>query len=141
MAELKTRPTDRDVTAFLNSIDDEQRRRDCLAVAALMEEVSQAPPRLWGETIVGFGSYRYTYASGRAGDWMLTGFSPRKQNLTLYIMSGFEQYDGLLARLGKHKVGTSCLYIKRLADIDLPTLRELVERSVAHIRATNPSSG
>lgn len=92
---------------------------------------------MWGDSIVGFGHYHYKYASGREGDWMLTGFAPRKRNLTLYIMSGFEEYDDLMQKLGKHSTGKSCLYINKLEDIDLDVLRELVGRSVQHMRETN----
>ena len=141
MAELKTRPTDDDVAAFINNIADEQKRQDSQAILALMQDVTGAEPQMWGDSIVGFGSYHYKYASGREGDWFLTGFAPRKQNLTLYIMAGFEQYDTLLARLGKHKTGKSCLYLKRLADVDPNTLRELVRQSVAHMMATNYGTG
>lgn len=141
MAELKTRPTDDDVAAFINNIADEQKRQDSQAILALMQDVTGAEPQMWGDSIVGFGSYHYKYASGREGDWFLTGFAPRKQNLTLYIMAGFEQYDTLLARLGKHKTGKSCLYLKRLADVDPNTLRELIRQSVAHMMATNYGTG
>lgn len=137
MAELKTKPTNEDVHAFINSIADEQRRQDSQAILALMQEATGAEPQMWGDSIVGFGHYHYKYASGREGDWFLTGFAPRKQNLTLYIMAGFEQYDTLLARLGKHKTGKSCLYLKRLADVDCDILRELVRQSAAHMAATN----
>lgn len=137
MAELKTKPTNEDVDAFINSIADAQKRQDSQAILALMQEVTGAEPQMWGDSIVGFGSYHYKYASGREGDWFLTGFAPRKQNLTLYIMAGFEQYDTLLARLGKYKTGKSCLYLKRLADVDPDTLRELVRQSAAHMAATN----
>jgi hypothetical protein len=133
MAELKTRPTGQDVVAFLKAVPDEKKRRDCFTLLDLMRETAQAEPAMWGDSIVGFGSYHYRYESGRQGDWFLTGFSPRKQNLTLYIMSGFDQYDDLLARLGRHTIGKSCLYIKRLEDIDLPVLEELVRLSVAHL--------
>jgi hypothetical protein len=92
---------------------------------------------MWGDSIVGFGRYRYQYASGREGEWMLVGFAPRKRNLTLYIMSGFDEYDGLLEKLGKHSTGKSCLYINKLEDIDLDVLRELVDKSVQHMRETN----
>jgi hypothetical protein len=92
---------------------------------------------MWGTSIVGFGSYHYKYASGREADWMLTGFSPRKQNITLYIMAGFEQYHEMLARLGKHTCAKSCLYIKRLSDVHMPTLKQLVQASVQHMRTTN----
>jgi len=137
MAELKTKLNQASVDDFLNAIQDEQVRQDCWAIVDIMREATQAPPQMWGTSIVGFGSYRYKYASGREGDWMLTAFSPRKQNITLYIMVGFEQYDAMLAQLGKHTRGKSCLYIKRLSDVDVPTLRRLVQASVQHMRATN----
>jgi hypothetical protein len=138
MAELKTKLNDASVEDFLNSIEDEQKRDDCFAVLKLMKQVTKAEPKMWGSSIVGFGSYHYKYASGREADWMLAGFSPRKQNLTLYIMAGFDNYDALLARLGQHSTGKSCLYIKRLADVDTGVLKELVTQSVAHMKATNP---
>lgn len=131
MAENKTRPTDADVMVFLDGIADEQRRRDCLTVVELMRGATGAEPRMWGANIVGFGDQRYRYASGREGDWFLVGFSPRKQNLTLYLTYGFEQHADLLARLGKHSVGKACLYVKRLSDLDLAALRELIARSAA----------
>ena len=138
MAELKTKLNDGDVTTFLNSVADERKRQDCFAVLDLMRRVTGAEPKMWGDSIVGFDSYHYVYASGRSGDWMLTGFSPRAQNITLYIMAGFDQYDALLARLGKYKTGKSCLYIKRLADVDTAVLEALVAASVGHMRRTNP---
>jgi hypothetical protein len=133
MAELKTKPTDRSVERFLNSIQDDKKRRDCFTLLELMQRASGAEARMWGSSIVGFGSYHYKYASGREGDWFLAGFSPRKQNLTLYIMAGFEPYDELLKSLGKYTTGKACLYIKRLDDIHLPTLRKLVRQSVKHM--------
>ena len=138
MSELKTKLTQASVDDFLNAIPDAQIRQDCWAIVEIMQEATQAPPQMWGASIVGFGSYHYKYASGREADWMLTGFAPRKQNITLYIMAGFEPYDQMLAQLGKHTCGKSCLYIKRLADIDLPTLKQLVHASVEHMRAANP---
>lgn len=138
MAELKTRPTGASVEDFLNGIEDEQRRRDCFTVLELMRQATQAEPQMWGDSIVGFGSYHYRYTSGREGDWFLTGFSPRKQDLTLYIMSGFDEYDALLDGLGKHKTGKACLYIKRLEDVDLPTLQRLIQESVNHVARSNP---
>ncbi|MBK5108165.1 MAG: DUF1801 domain-containing protein [Anaerolineales bacterium] len=102
-----------------------------------MKEVTGVEPIMWGDSIIGFGSYHYKYASGREADWFLTGFSPRVQNLTLYIMDGFDEYDALLGKLGKHSTGKSCLYVKRLENIDLDILREMVEKSVAHMQATN----
>jgi hypothetical protein len=137
MAELKTKPTDQDVEIFLNSIPDEKKRKDCFTVLALMKDVTKLEPVMWGDSIIGFGAYHYRYESGREGDMPLTGFSPRKQNLTVYITSGFDQYGALLQKLGKHTTGKSCLYIKRLDDIDLPTLRELVRQSVEHMIQTN----
>ena len=134
MAELKTRVNQTSVTKFLKSIKDPDRRRDCLTVVDLMRKATGAEPRMWGSSIVGFGSYHYVYDSGREGDWFLTGFSPRKQNLTLYIMSGFRKHDSLLKKLGKHKTGKSCLYINRLEDIDVSILRTLVRESVEEIR-------
>ena len=133
MVELKTKQNKASVTGFLRGIEDPQRRKDCRTVLELMKEVTGSGPKMWGDSIVGFGSYHYKYASGREGDWFVTGFSPRKANLTLYIMAGFSRYKELLAKLGKHKTGKSCLYIKRLADVDLAILRQLVEDSVAHV--------
>ena len=138
MAELKTKPTDASVGEFLSSVADENRRADCLVLLTMMQSASGAAPRMWGTSMVGFGQYHYRYASGREGDWFLVGFSPRKNDLTLYIMAGFEQYDALLSRLGKFKLGKSCLYIKWLADVDWGVLQELITASVQHMRATNP---
>ncbi len=132
MADLKTQQNDDSVEDFLNAVEDEQRRSDSFAVCKIMEEVIGEPPKMWGPSIVGFGSYHYVYASGREGDWMLTGFSPRKQALTLYIMSGFSEYEDLMARLGKYKTGKSCLYVKKLSDVDEEVLRELIRRSAEH---------
>lgn len=140
MSALKTVPNDQSVDAFLASIDDSRKQEDCRTLVAMMKEATGAPARMWGDAIVGFGLYQYKYASGRAGEWFLTGFSPRKQALTLYIMSGFDEYDELMAALGKHSTGKSCLYVKRLADVDMAVLHELVTRSVAHMAATNPSN-
>ncbi len=136
MAELKTQKNDASVDAFLHTVD-EKRQEDCFALLELMGEVTGAPATMWGSAIVGFGNYHYTYASGREGDWFAVGFSPRKQNLTLYIMAGFDRYEELLAKLGKHSIGKSCLYVKRLADVDMDVLGQLVEASVAHVKATN----
>ncbi|HEX6284836.1 MAG TPA: DUF1801 domain-containing protein, partial [Pyrinomonadaceae bacterium] len=114
--EAKTRPTNEKVTDFLNRVPDATRRQDCFAVAKMMEEITGTKPQMWGPSIVGFGTWRYKYASGREGDWPVAAFSPRKQDLTLYLTPGFEKYDELLDQLGKHKTGKSCLYIKRLSD-------------------------
>jgi hypothetical protein len=140
MPEPKTRPTQQSVSELLESIQDERVRRDCWTLVEIMKAATGAEPQLWGSDIVGFGSYRMKYADGRETDWMLVAFSPRKSNLTLYIMPGFAGYDELMAQLGKHSCGKSCLYIKRLADIHLPTLTALVESSVTHMRALYPSS-
>mgnify|MGYP001244575010 CR=1 FL=1 len=137
MAELKTKPTDQSVEEFLNNIPDEKRRQECRTVAQLMQAATGAEPKMWGSSIVGFGSYHYRYASGRKGDWFLTGFSPRKQNLTLYIMPGFEHYDELMQKLGKYKTGKSCLYVKKLADIDLKMLETLINESIEHMLKMN----
>lgn len=130
MAELKTKPTQASVKEFLNQIPDKERREDCFAVAKIMEEITGDKPKMWGPSIVGFGTYHYKYASGREGDWPVTGFSPRKKDLTLYLMMGFEKHADLMAKLGKHSTGKSCLYIKRLSDIHVPTLKKLIKTSV-----------
>ena len=134
---MKTVPTVASVDAFLGALDD-AKRQDAETVAAMMAKVADAPAVMWGTSIVGFGRYHYRYASGREGDFFLTGFAPRKRALTLYVMAGFAEYDDLLARLGKFTIGKSCLYVKRLADIDAAVLRELIERSVAAIRKKYP---
>ncbi len=134
MPENKTVPTDQSVEAFLNAVEDERKRKDSFTALELMKQVTGMQPVMWGSSIVGFGSYHYKYDSGREGDMPLTGFSPRKQNLTFYIMGGFEQYEDLLRQLGKHTLGSSCLYVKRLDDIDLPTLKRLIEASVEYMK-------
>ncbi|MGD9340931.1 MAG: DUF1801 domain-containing protein [Chromatiales bacterium] len=134
MATQKTRETAASVEKFLNGIENRTRREDGLAMLDLMREVTGEEARMWGGSIVGFGSYHYVYESGREGDAMLTGFSPRKQNLAIYVMPGFSAYDSLLDKLGKHKTGKSCLYINKLADVDLKVLKTLVRRSVQVMR-------
>nr|WKN35380.1 DUF1801 domain-containing protein [Tunicatimonas sp. TK19036] len=138
MATLKTQPNDRDVTEFLASIEDIQRREDCFKLLTLMQEITGETPQYWHSNIVGFGTYHYRYESGREGDWFITGFSPRKQNLTLYIIAGFDKYEELMNQLGRHKTGKSCLYVNRLADIDMKVLRELIARSVHFMREKHP---
>jgi hypothetical protein len=138
MAELKTKRNDASVDDFLNAIKDEQVRQDCWAIVDIMQKATKAKPQMWGSSIVGFGSHHYTYASGREGDWMLAAFSPRKQNITLYIWPGFEGYDDLMAKLGKHSCGKACIYIKRLSDVHLPTLKKLINASVKYMLKTNP---
>ena len=135
MAELKTKATTASVTDFLDAVDDEERRKDCYAVVKIMQRATGAKPKMWGPSIVGFGDYRYSNSRGRGVDWFLTGFSPRKGDLTLYIMPGSSRHAELLNALGKHKTGKACVYIKRLADVDLDVLRRLVEASVEHLRA------
>jgi len=130
MAELKTRVNDQSVTAFLDKVSDDQRRQDCYAILEMMKEATGAEPKMWGDSIVGFGSYHYKYATGREADWLLIGFSPRKQNLTLYFMTGFTDYEGILSRLGKFTTGKGCLYIKKLDDVNLAALQELITQSV-----------
>ncbi len=139
MAELKTRLNDGNVQAFLNSVEDETKRNDSFTLLELMKQLTGETPKMWGNSIVGFGSYHYVYDSGREGDWFKVGFSPRKQNLTIYIMSGFARYEELLQKLGKHKTGKSCLYIKRLDDVDQPVLEELVTSSVEYITQRYPA--
>jgi hypothetical protein len=137
MAELKTQPTNEKVTDFLDKVVDPVKRRDSYKILELLKKVTGEEPVMWGTSIVGFGRYHYQYASGREGDWMLTGFSPRKQALTLYILSGFDEYDDLLGKLGKYKAGVSCLYIKKMEDIDQEVLEELVNQSVDHMKKSN----
>ena len=136
MAELKTQPSDASVEDFLQRVENEQRKKDAFAVLDLMKRVTGEEPVMWGGSIIGFGSYHYKYASGREGDWLAAGFSPRKRELTLYVMSGFSKHDELMARLGKHRTGKSCLYIKTLADIDMDVLEELVRLSVESVSAS-----
>jgi len=135
MSETKTKPTNESVNDFLNKISDEERRADCFQVAKIMEEVTGEKPTMWGPSIVGFGSYHYKYDSGREGDWLMTGFSPRKKDLTLYIMMGFEKHRDLMEKLGKHSHAKSCLYIKRLSDIHVPTLKKLIKASLKDHKA------
>jgi hypothetical protein len=140
MSELKTQKNNASVEDFLEDVDNERKREDSKRIVELMREVTGEQPAMWGDSIVGFGEYTYRYASGREGNWMLVGFSPRKQNFTLYIMSGFDKYDNLLERLGKHKTGKSCLYINKLDDVNMDILQELIKQSVEHMRGSNVSS-
>ena len=134
MAELKTKQNEQDVYEFLDGVSNETRKNDSYKVLELMQTATGVEPKMWGDSIVGFGSYHYKYASGREGDWFLTGFSPRKQSLTLYIMPGFDEYEALLEELGKHKIGKSCLYINKLEDIDFDVLKKLVKESYEHMK-------
>ena len=134
MAELKTRPNQASVTEFIAAIDDPQKRADARKVAAMMRRATGSRAKMWGSSIVGYGSYHYKYASGREGDFMLTGYSPRKNALTVYIMPGFSGFKGLMSGLGKYKTGKSCLYIKSLSDVDESVLEKLIDESVKHMR-------
>jgi uncharacterized protein DUF1801 len=138
MPEAKTKLTGASVDDFLDAIENDQVRDDCRTIAGIMEKAAKAPPRMWGSNIVGFGSHRSTYASGREAEWMLTAFSPRKQNITLYLGHLDEQRD-LLDKLGTHSCGKGCLYIKRLSDVHLPTLTKLVKSSVTLARKSQTS--
>ena len=137
MAELKTRPQRQSVAEFIRDIDDPKTRRDCDTLRKLMARVTGKRAVIWGTAIVGFGRYQYKYDSGHSGEYFVTGFSPRKQSLTLYIMAGFDNYDKLLEKLGKHTTGKSCLYIKKLEDVDMDVLKDLVRQSVEHMEMTN----
>jgi hypothetical protein len=135
MAEPKTKPTTDSVETFLNGIADERRRQHSVQLVEIMKAATRSEPAMWGTSIAGFGRYQYAYKSGRELEWFLTGFSPRKQDLALYIMGGVERYPSLMNKLGKHKTGKSCLYIKKLEDVDIPTLRRLIKQSVADLVA------
>ena len=138
MSDLKTKPTGKSVSEFINAIEDPGKRADCKAIMKMMQEATGARPKMWGPSIVGYGSYRYKYESGREGEWFLSGFSPRKQATTLYIMAGFKRYNDLMKKLGKHKTGRSCLYIKRLDDIDTKVLKQLIRESVTYLKSQKP---
>lgn len=139
MAENKTKPTNLKVSDFINSIADKQQRADARKVSGMMRKATGKWAKMWGTSIVGFGEYHYKYESGREGDFMITGFSPRKQALTVYIMPGFGKFDNLMKRLGKYKTGKSCLYIKRLSDVDESILEKLITGSVEHMRKKYPT--
>ena len=134
MAELKTWPNKSSVSAFIAAIDDSGKRSDAKKIAAMMRRATGKRAKMWGTSIVGYGSYHYKYASGREGDFMITGFSPRKTALTVYIMPGFSGFKSLMSKLGKYKTGKSCLYIKRLEDVDESVLEKLIVESVKEMR-------
>ena len=138
MAELKKKPTTLSPRTFINQVESEQRRKDCRELAALMQDITGQPPKMWGSSIVGFGTQRCTYANGREAEWMLTAFSPRKQNITLYL-GHLDKQQELLKKLGTHSCGKGCVYIKRLSDVHMPTLTKLVKSSVAYARKSQPS--
>jgi hypothetical protein len=133
MAELKTTKNDASVEDFLNSVADEKKRSASFVILDLMKKAAQAEPKMWGASIIGFGHYHYKSKSGREGDWFPIGFSPRKQNLTLYLMDGFDKHGDLFAKLGKHKLGKGCLYINKLEDVDVSVLKELLNRAVKNM--------
>ncbi len=137
MAELKTKKTKASVEGFLNKIKDEETRKDCYEIVKIMKQATKAEPKMWGSSIIGFGSKPLKYESGREIDWMLTAFSPRKSYITLYILVGFEKQTALLKKLGKHSTGKVCLYIQKLADVDKQVLKELVNESVKFVKNTN----
>lgn len=132
----KTKKTKASVREFLDTIDNVQRREDTRAVMRMMQKITRKRATMWGTSMIGFGSYHYKYASGHEGDWFVTGVSPRKQALTVYVMPGFSEYDDLLARLGKHKIGKSCLYVNKLEDVDMGILEHLITKSVRHMEKT-----
>ncbi|HNP63312.1 MAG TPA: DUF1801 domain-containing protein [Woeseiaceae bacterium] len=139
MADNKTRPNRQSVTEFINGIDDTGRRADVKKIAAMMRKATGKNARMWGPGIVGYGEYHYRYASGREGDFMITGFSPRKQSISVYIMPGFASFGGLMKKLGKYKTGKSCLYINRLSDVDEKVLQKLIDDSVKLMRKKYPT--
>ena len=138
MSDVKTRPHDGDVEAFLASVASEKRREDCRAVMAIMQQITGEPPVMWGPSIIGYGRYHYTYKTGREGDFLATGFSPRKASLSIYIMPGYADFGDIMGRLGKHKTGRSCLYVNKLADIDESVLRELIRAGLRDLNTHWP---
>lgn len=139
MAEQKTKPTSRSVDEFIENVADEGVRDDCRKLSRIMKKITGSAPKMWGPTIIGFGAYHYKYESGHEGDSCLTGFSPRKGNTTVYVMPGFTGQTDLMAKLGKHKAGKGCLYIKRLEDVDLNILTKIIEQSVSFLKKKYPS--
>jgi hypothetical protein len=137
MSNLKTKPTDKNVIDFLNKVENSTKRKDSFEILELMREITNEEPIMWGDSIIGFGSYHYKYKTGREGDTFLIGFSPRKQSISLYIMSGFEKFEDKLKKIGKHRIGKVCLYINKLKDIDVPILKELMDDSVKLLKAMN----
>lgn len=132
MPENKTQPTDASVDTFLTAVPDAQKRADATLLVELMQKATKLPPKMWGPSIIGFGQAHYIYPTGREGDWFFIGLSPRKASLTLYAIDGWERYADLLADLGKHSLGKGCLYIKRLSDVHMPTLKRLIQAAAKH---------
>ncbi len=137
MAELKTKATNQSVEKFLKSIPDEQRRKDCFTVLEMMKKATGTEPKMWGESIVGLGDFRYR-AGGKENEWFMMGFSPRKQNLTLYLMCGLAKHSALMKKLGKHKTGKGCLYLNKLEDVDLSVLQKMIEDSTTFAEKNGP---
>jgi len=140
MAENKTKQTNASVDKFIGTIKEKTTRENCYKLIELMKSVTKEEPKMWGPSIIGFGTYHYKYASGREGDMCITGFSPRKQNLTIYLMGGFEKQKTQLEKLGKHKIGKACLYIKTLSDVDLKILKEMITNSVKEMKKRYPAA-
>ena len=134
MADLKTKPNDQSVPDFINQVTPDKKKEDARVLSKLLQEITGEKPVMWGDSLIGYGNYRYKYESGREIDWFLAGFSPRKQNLTVYIMGGFKGHEELLERLGKYKKSVGCLYFKKLEDIDISTLKEMIARSVEVVK-------
>ncbi|MEQ9405768.1 MAG: DUF1801 domain-containing protein [Cyclobacteriaceae bacterium] len=134
MAELKTIPNDGDVDAFIDAVEPEWKRDDSRELLKLIGKITGEKPKMWGPSIIGYGDYHYKYASGREGDWFLSGFSPRKQSMTVYLMGGYDDAEELLEKLGKHKTSVGCLYFKKLEDIDLKILEELIIHSIEKLK-------
>ncbi|MHA1940114.1 MAG: DUF1801 domain-containing protein [Candidatus Hodarchaeales archaeon] len=134
MVELKTKKNDQSVELFLNKVQDEQKREDSFQILEMLKEITQEEPKMWGNSIIGFGDYQYKYKSGHGGEWFIIGFSPRKQNLTLYVTPGFAQYENFLKDLGKYSTGKSCLYIKKLSDVNMEVLKQLAAESVKYVK-------
>lgn len=134
MSEPKTKVNDASVKDFLNAVEHPVRRADSFTILEMMTKITGVDPKMWGGSIIGFDSYHYIYASGREGDWPIVGFSPRKQNISLYIMPGFSQFEPLLEKLGKHKTSKACLYINKLSDVDLEILKTIIQQSVDSMR-------
>jgi hypothetical protein len=140
MAENKTQPTKESVSSYLNKIQDKQVRDDCFAILEMMQEVSNYEPVMWGSAIIGFGKYHYVYASGREGDWPPIGFSPRKQNISLYLMYGLNKVKDELSKLGKYTTGKGCLYIKSLSDVNQEVLKTIIDKAFEEAQKANTHS-
>lgn len=138
MAAIKTKPTEQTVESFLDKTTNEKVRKDCMTIIKLMKKITGERPKMWGPSIIGFGNYHYKYESGHEGDMCITGFSPRKPNITLYVMGDYPEKDELLKKLGKHKASKACLYIKKLEDIDIAVLEKMISKSVEYVKKKYP---